>query len=91
VEGRRYGDACRIDATQDTAKIEGRLGAELRGDRLGARLVGIDHGDKIGARIARVMVGMKAPEIASPYDGGANLVCHGFYRFKPHADGSFAL
>jgi hypothetical protein len=25
------------------------------------------------------MIGMKAPEIASPHDGDANLVCHSPY------------
>ena len=25
------------------------------------------------------MIGMEAPEIASPHNGDADLVCHGFY------------
>ncbi len=79
MERRGNGHAYGIDAAENAAIIEGRLGAELGSDRAGALLVGVDHGDKLGARIARIMIGMKAPEIASPHDGDANLVCHSPY------------
>ena len=73
MERRRHGDAGRIDPADDAAIIEGRLGAELRGDRAGALLVGIDDGDKLGARIAGIMIGVKAAKIAGAHHGDANL------------------
>ncbi len=63
-----------IDAANDAAVIEGGLGTELGGYRPRALFVGIDHRDELGARIARIVIGVKAPEIASSYNGDADLV-----------------
>ena len=58
----------------DAAVIEDGFGAELGGYRPGALFVGIDDGDELGARIARIVIGVKPPEIASSYNGDADLV-----------------
>jgi hypothetical protein len=66
--------ACGIDAANDTAVIEGGFGAELGGHPPRALFVGIDDGDEFGARIARIVTGVNPPEIASSYNGDADLV-----------------
>ncbi len=77
MERGRHRHAHRVDAANDLTVVEQGLGAELGSDGAGALLAGVDHGDQLGARIARIMVGVKAPEIASPHNGDADLVCHG--------------
>ena len=74
MQRRRNGHARGIDAADDAAIIEERLGAELGSDRPRPLFVGIDHGDQLGARIARIMIGVKAPEIASADNGDADLI-----------------
>ena len=77
VKRRRHGDARGIDLADNAAIVEGRLGAELRGDGTGALRVGIDHGDQLCARVAGIVIGVKAAKIAGADDGDADLVCHG--------------